>query len=1077
MRYLHRYMILLSTIATFLVLLEEELYAETECVGVQSPTSDQSDTASCTDEQSLSLRKKAVLALGQIGGSAIPLLQRKLLHTERLERIWTLQALSNTKPQSKISSEKIAKFLSSDDAEERRLAVRTLAKTGKNALPFLTQFRQFTNFGDPRIRIASLEAIGNIGPNAREASPELFSALRSSNLLVRREAVEAIAKIQPQVDKSAPALVTALRDNDAWTAQSASRALASYKTDAFPFLVQSIQSSNDREKQLALATFERIKAYPQAIQNNLLLLSMEKDSTIRESSLRLIGFGHPNYQVVSVLADALKDPDLVIRQAGHEAIQRLDSSILPFASDYVESKQENEESLVNVMRMLGNCGQQAIPLLNQRLSDNREVVFRTALMSIAKIVHHKPKSAQVALQKIKQHALKNKKFDSLWQKLPELPSSRLSALIEAQARSNDPNLLHIQMIGYLGENVGEEIHVLWRFLTTGNIQQRVAAAKALSSYPTAVSTALPQLIRMLRDRNIDLRKAVINALIVADSDTVTDILIQQLDSRDIRLVTSATIALGKIGLAADKAVSKLLLLLKRDELNVRLQAIRALGQIHTNADTVIPELICMLKSSEEIESRFTVEALVKYGAASANQLGDVITSDAAIANYAAEALVLLGSSARPALDSLVNVLKKTKSPYLRRSIVIALSKIGKPAVPHMIQIVADDNVSYELKAQAIEILSRIGSQADAAIPILAKVACIKVAIRDETLSSNPDRNVIRRPTNSHLDSFDRLSLDASPPESMVIGRVNLNAWPSRKVAALSFSFDDGCKSGYKWAAPDLEQRGWRGTYYLNKYAICEKRPWTNLAIYGHEIGNHTCSHPIGLPNLCELRIQEELTSCNSFFQAGIATNTTTSFAYPYTEAGPKDGRLRKHVRRLFVCARGGPFAPFASSDPLDMDLIPSFNIETETEIGAFNERMARAISSGGWLVLMYHAVIDDDGYKYVTMANWKAQLDLVESRSDQLWVAPVSKIARYILQRRAAKVTSQFQGSNKIEISVRCNGIPGPLMSMSIDVRVPNNWKEVEIAGHRDSVLVQNNIVNLNVEPNGQVVQIINLTK
>ena len=74
-------------------------------------------------------------------------------------------------------------------------------------------------------------------------------------------------------------------------------------------------------------------------------------------------------------------------------------------------------------------------------------------------------------------------------------------------------------------------------------------------------------------------------------------------------------------------------------------------------------------------------------------------------------------------------------------------------------------------------------------------------------------------------------------------------FPENKPAMLSFTFDDGTLDHLETAAPELEKRGWRGTFYINPQS--NNRPpeklldWNGIReLYrrGHEIGNHTMSH-------------------------------------------------------------------------------------------------------------------------------------------------------------------------------------------------------------------------------------------
>ncbi len=73
-----------------------------------------------------------------------------------------------------------------------------------------------------------------------------------------------------------------------------------------------------------------------------------------------------------------------------------------------------------------------------------------------------------------------------------------------------------------------------------------------------------------------------------------------------------------------------------------------------------------------------------------------------------------------------------------------------------------------------------------------------------------------------------------------------------KEAALSFTFDDGASDQLTLAIPQLEERGWRGTFYIIGSFIPEEGKaftWDvirELAGRGHEIGSHTMTHRLSL---------------------------------------------------------------------------------------------------------------------------------------------------------------------------------------------------------------------------------------
>ena len=75
-------------------------------------------------------------------------------------------------------------------------------------------------------------------------------------------------------------------------------------------------------------------------------------------------------------------------------------------------------------------------------------------------------------------------------------------------------------------------------------------------------------------------------------------------------------------------------------------------------------------------------------------------------------------------------------------------------------------------------------------------------------------------------------------------------WPEQCLGAVSLTFDDGLRSHLATAIPMLDEYGLNGTFYLNppregNAADWSARlaPWRVAAGNGHEIGNHSLTHP------------------------------------------------------------------------------------------------------------------------------------------------------------------------------------------------------------------------------------------
>ena len=318
------------------------------------------------------------------------------------------------------------------------------------------------------------------------------------------------------------------------------------------------------------------------------------------------------------------------------------------------------------------------------------------------------------------------------------------------------------------------------------------------------------------------------------------------------------------------------------------------------------------------------------------------------------------------------------------------------------------------------------------------------------------------------------SLDAICTADQKVGRVSVATWPGGRRAAVSLTFDDALASGYRKAAPDLEQRGWLGTYFLTNFNLKhqDKAPWNALASRGHEIGCHTVTHPnSGLQISPPATVQFEI-NCGQFLTPIVTGGPILTFAYPDSIAGTQAGALRTAVRGRYLAARSGKAADggqVSAASPDESDILVSFPIMTATKPSECEQELEGAIGSRGWLICQIHSVIEADGWQNITQEQWDALLTLLASREDDIWVAPLARVAGYVQSRRTAWTLCNWDGKDQVTVSVwsALDRTP-PDLALTVTVRVPDSWSEVTISGDDDTHSVQDGEVTFDIKPDGR---------
>lgn len=214
-----------------------------------------------------------------------------------------------------------------------------------------------------------------------------------------------------------------------------------------------------------------------------------------------------------------------------------------------------------------------------------------------------------------------------------------------------------------------------------------------------------------------------------------------------------------------------------------------------------------------------------------------------------------------------------------------------------------------------------------------------------------------------------------------------------KACAVSYTFDDGLAEHYTLVAPQLEKRGFRGTFWIcgskiNKddQSITDttRMTWPQLkemSDNGHEISNHGWEHK-NFARFPLEEIREDIIKNDSaiFANTGVMPRT---FCYPNNNKKAEGRRIAEQNRagtRLKQRSIG------SKSTPDDLEKWINTLIETND-----------------WGVGMTHGLT----YGYDAFRNpqrlWD-HLDQVKAREDKVWVGTFREVVSYIKEREETKL-------------------------------------------------------------------------
>ncbi|WP_346862245.1 polysaccharide deacetylase family protein [uncultured Draconibacterium sp.] len=236
------------------------------------------------------------------------------------------------------------------------------------------------------------------------------------------------------------------------------------------------------------------------------------------------------------------------------------------------------------------------------------------------------------------------------------------------------------------------------------------------------------------------------------------------------------------------------------------------------------------------------------------------------------------------------------------------------------------------------------------------------------------------------------------------------AWPDGKKAAVVFTYDDGLDGHLDIAVPQLDEYGFKGTFYCtgNSQSLNKRtNEWRAIAKNGHELGNHTLFHPClgenrdwvkpeyDLNNYTLEQIVAEIETANTLLKA-IDGKTERSFAYTCGDYKAGSDDFTKNIEEIFVGARlDGPIPE--TIDGFEVIKACSWGVDEPTSeelIAYVNE----AREKGTIAVFMFHSV--GGGYLNVGEEPHRALLKYVNENSNDFYNDTFLNVIKYIKANR-----------------------------------------------------------------------------
>ena len=245
-------------------------------------------------------------------------------------------------------------------------------------------------------------------------------------------------------------------------------------------------------------------------------------------------------------------------------------------------------------------------------------------------------------------------------------------------------------------------------------------------------------------------------------------------------------------------------------------------------------------------------------------------------------------------------------------------------------------------------------------------------------------------------------------------KVSVAPW-NNHPAALSLAFDDALEVHLDVAAPALDKRHLRASFFLTVDQITRMRDWKKLLDEGHELGNHSVTHE--LPDgLTEEGDKIQVLQAKFFLENNFGS-PMLDYAYPF---GAYNDKLRAYVEQTSFIARTvvGENYFIASDGPVDWFGIPAHEAglvcdEDTTkpcDEAVYRDWIDTAITKHAWTTVLMHGIGDPStGYNPIPIKMLDFLLDYASGMKSALWIAPFKEVGAYLRGQKLfedAKITN-----------------------------------------------------------------------
>ena len=344
-------------------------------------------------DAALGTKVAALHALGEFGPdarSAVASVVELLNSDNPRVRLEAVETLGEIGPAAEQACPNLVAALQDADGLITIEAANALSRIGTGAVEPLTSLLK-----DPNYEVLAATILGDIGPAAAPAVPNLVQLLDSDESDARRAALLAIAGIGPGASSAADKLLEILNGTNEAARPGAAYALARIGAQqATPALKKVLAETDDERLQLATA-WALVMLNPEAPEAEQAVPVLQKgladpwELVRRECIVALAAIGPGAQSSAEALMGLLDDPDPQVRAEALIALPKVNADVQQLLPRLVQGLQDEDlQTRYASAFVLGHLGEQAklaVPPLKQMLNHRRDFDRVVAAWALVKI--------------------------------------------------------------------------------------------------------------------------------------------------------------------------------------------------------------------------------------------------------------------------------------------------------------------------------------------------------------------------------------------------------------------------------------------------------------------------------------------------------------------------------------------------------------------------------------------------------------------------------------------------------------------------------------------------------------------